>query len=100
MMHDALLALYGGCIAAFTVIGLVFVRYWINQRERLFGFFAAAFWCFALGFLIRVVLGIDEHRPFVFIPRLIGFLLIIAAIFDKNRRARRADAVTSGDGPA
>jgi len=97
MMHDALLATYGGCIAAFTVIGLVFVRYWFNQRERLFGFFAAAFWCFALGFVVRVVTGIDEHRAFVFIPRLIGFLLIIAAIFDKNRRARRADAPPAGE---
>jgi len=82
-----LLALYGGSATVFGIAGLLFARYWRNHRERLFLFFAIAFWCFALGFVIRVVAGVDEHRAYVFIPRLSGFLLIIAAIFDKNRRA-------------
>jgi len=99
MSEHVLSALYGGSATVFFMIGLVFVRYWKNQRERLFGFFAAAFWCFAIGLVIRVVTGIDEQRAYVFIPRLVGFLLIIVAIFDKNRRAvaasrpaRRTDA--------
>jgi hypothetical protein len=84
-----LMAAYGANIAVFVAVGLVFVRYWQNQRERLFAFFAVAFWCFAIGFVIRLVTGVEEDRAFVFIPRLIGFLLIIVAIFDKNRRAAR-----------
>lgn len=91
MNDHILLALYGGSATVFFVIGLVFVRYWKTQRERLFGLFAAAFWCFAAGLAIRVVTGIDEQRAYVFIPRLLGFLLIIVAIFDKNRRARSLD---------
>ncbi len=88
MTDEMLVALYGASSAIFAVAGLLFARYQVIHRDRLFGFFAAAFWLFSAGFVIRVITGIDEHRAFIFIPRLIGFLLIIVAIFDKNRRAR------------
>lgn len=88
-MNDTLLAgLYGGSIATCAMLAIVFLRYWKSQRERLFAFFAGAFACFAAGWTIRVTMAIDEHRPYVFIPRIIGFLLIILAILDKNHRAR------------
>lgn len=85
-----LMALYGASVAVFAIAALLFARYRVVHRDRLFGFFAAAFGCFSVGFVVRVVTGIDEHRAFIFIPRLVGFLLIIVAIFDKNRRARRS----------
>ena len=94
-MSGILMALYGGSAAVCATIGLVFLRYWKDQRDRLFGFFAGAFGCFAAGWILRIVLASGEHQAYVFIPRLIGFLLIIGAIFDKNRRARRSDG---GDG--
>jgi len=89
MIESVLMAFYGGSAAVCATIGLVFLRYWKLQRERLFGFFAGAFGCFAAGWLLRIALAVDEHQAFVFLPRLLGFLLIIAAIFDKNHRARR-----------
>ena len=70
------------------MIGLAFVRYWKGTRDRLFLFFAAAFWCFAVGWLARFEPHVDEHMPYVFLVRLVGFLLIIAAVYDKNRRGR------------
>jgi hypothetical protein len=88
MTESLLMALYGGSVAVCATIGLVFLRLWKEQRDRLFGFFAGAFWCFAAGWLLRIVIAVDEHQAYVFLPRLIGFLLIIVAIFDKNRRAR------------
>lgn len=88
MTESLLMALYGGSVAVCATIGLVFLRLWKEPRDRLFGFFAGAFWCFAAGWLLRIVLAVDEHEAYVFLPRLIGFLLIIVAIFDKNRRAR------------
>lgn len=91
MTEQMLYALHGASAAVFAIAGLLFARYAVNQHERLFGFFAAAFWCFGLGYLIRVATNIDEHRLYIFLPRLLGFLLIIAAIVDKNRRARAAD---------
>jgi hypothetical protein len=88
-MTDTLLAgLSGGSAAICALLAIVFLRYWNNQHERLFAFFAGAFACFAAGWLIRLVTEIDEHRPYVFLPRIVGFLLIILAILDKNRRAR------------
>jgi hypothetical protein len=89
MNEPALMALYGASAAICAAIGLVFLRYWKDQRDRLFGFFAGAFWCFALGWGLRIAVANDEHQAYVFTPRLLGFLLIIVAIFDKNRRARR-----------
>lgn len=81
-------ALFGGCGTVFALITLVFLRYWKVQGDRLFAFFAGACACFGLGFVIRIVVTETEHGALVFVPRLIGFLLIIAAILDKNRRAR------------
>lgn len=84
------MALYGASAVVCATIGLVFLRYWKDQGDRLFGFFAGAFGCFAAGWVLRIGLATDEHQAYVFFPRLVGFLLIIFAIFDKNRRARRA----------
>ena len=88
MSEDLLAGLHGGSVAISAVLVVVFLRYRKIQRGRLFGFFAGAFACFTAGLVMRLVADIDEHRPFVFVPRIIGFLLIILAILDKNRRAR------------
>jgi hypothetical protein len=87
-MSAGLMALYGASAAVSATIGLVFLRYWKAQHERLFGYFAGAFACFAAGWTLRIAIAYDEHQAYVFLPRLLGFLLIIVAIFDKNRRAR------------
>ena len=97
MNESALMALYGASAVVCATVGLVFLRYWRAQRERLFGFFAGAFGCFAAGWVLRIAVAIDEHQAYVFLPRLIGFLLIIVAIFDKNHRARREDGDGRGD---
>ena len=88
MSELLLTALYGGTVATCAVIALVFLRCWRDQRDRLFVFFAGAFGCFAAGWALRAVLAVDEHQAYVFLPRLAAFVLIILAIFDKNRRAR------------
>jgi Family of unknown function (DUF5985) len=86
--ESVLSALYGGSAAVFAMVGLVFLRCWVDHRDRLFAWFAAAFWCFAAGFVIRIATDVEEQGGAVFVPRLIGFLLIILAIIDKNRDAR------------
>ncbi len=98
-MSASLMALYGASAAVCATIGLVFLRYWKAQRDRLFGFFAGAFGCFAAGWVLRIAIAYDEHQAYVFLPRLLGFLLIIFAIFDKNRRAR-GDGGGSGAPPS
>jgi hypothetical protein len=82
--------LAGSIAMACFVIGLVFVKYWRLSRDRFFLWFAAAFWAFMVGWILKLI-GPDysEHTHFLYLPRLVGFVLILIAIIMKNRR--RAD---------
>ena len=76
----------GATMAAALVIALVFFRYWRATRDRLFLGFALGFAVFAVSRLILAFLEEDdEGRVFVYGLRLLAFLLILAAIVDKNR---------------
>ena len=81
-----------GCIAmGCTVAGLFFLRFWHQMRDRLFLWFAIAFWILALSYvLLGVVSFATEWRTYVFVVRLLAFCVILYAIFEKNR------PVTSG----
>ncbi|MEP7306679.1 MAG: DUF5985 family protein [Acidobacteriota bacterium] len=62
---------------------------WTATRDRLFLYFAGAFWVFALQWATVGVLHLPvETRHYLYLPRLGAFLLIIVGIVDKNRRAR------------
>jgi hypothetical protein len=82
--------LSGAILLGHLAIGLFFLTYWRRTRDGLFARFAAAFW--VLGFE-RVVLFLtrpeDEVRPFVYLIRLAAFLLLVYAIVEKNRPARK-----------
>jgi hypothetical protein len=81
--------LLGAAAMACIVIGLFFVRYWRNTGDRFFVFFIAAFWTFAAHWLgLAIVQPHVEGRHWLYVLRLISFVLIIAAIVDKNRRGK------------
>jgi hypothetical protein len=74
---------------AALVAGLCFLRFWRDTRDRLFVFFAVAFWLLALCWMLLALLSpTEEMRPYIYAIRLAAFGLIIAAIVDKNREAR------------
>jgi hypothetical protein len=76
----------GATMAAAFVIAVIFFRYWRRGRDRLFLGFALGFAVFAVSRLILAFLDEDdEGRIFVYGLRLLAFLLILAAIVDKNR---------------
>jgi predicted RND superfamily exporter protein len=82
--------LLSGIIACGSfVAALHFFRSWRRSGDRLLGLFAAAFAVFAAN---GVALGLTdpdaEVRVYLYTVRLIGFLLILAAIVDKNRVRR------------
>jgi zinc transporter ZupT len=86
-----LLVLLSGALAAlYTVIGLFFLRFRARSGDRLFAFFAAAF--FLLG-VQRVALTLarewGEHTTWLYVIRLVAFVLILWAIIDKNRATAR-----------
>jgi Family of unknown function (DUF5985) len=78
----------GATMAAALVIAVIFFRYWHRTHDRLFLGFALGFAVFAASRLILAFLHEDdEGRIFVYGLRLVAFLLILAAIIDKNRGA-------------
>ncbi len=72
---------------AFAVAALFFVRFWTKTKDRLFGAFAFAFSILAIERLLLLLIDIeDETRTYVYMLRLVGFIVIILAIVDKNRQ--------------
>jgi hypothetical protein len=88
-MDSVLHFLHGGLAVMCVAIGVVFLRYWYSQRDRLFLWFMAAFWSFAVGWTVHFIFAStsSEATPHVYIFRLVGFALIAIAIIDKNRRS-------------
>ena len=86
----------GFIVMGYLVVGLFFLRFWRDTRDRLFAVFAVAFWLFALQRLLLALIDVQaEHEALFYLLRLVGFLLIIWAVVDKNRvgaRPRRAAA--------
>lgn len=80
--------LWGALTAASMTIALLFLRSWRLSHDRLFLYFAVAFAAFALNWIgIAIVQGRPEASYEVYLPRLLGFVLIIAGVVDKNRRS-------------
>ena len=84
--------LLGAAVMACGVTGLFFLRFWRRTRDRLFVMFAAAFWLLGLNWMLLVFTTDPEfetRRVLLYTIRLLAFALIIVAIIDKNRAARR-----------
>ena len=80
-------ALQGIAAAAAAANALFFVRFWRQQRDRLFVCFGAAFALLALSWgLLAFTDPTDETRPYIYGARLVAFLLVIAGMVDKNRQ--------------
>jgi hypothetical protein len=66
-----------------------FLRFWLRRSDRLFLWFALAFALFAihqaLSFAFSVV---SEAQGFFYGLRVLGFVVILAAIIDKNVSSR------------
>lgn len=83
--------MFGVLSALAFVCGLFFLRYWRSSKDRFFLFFAAAFWCLGATWVALTGHRRDEYTPYCYLLRLFAFLLILVAIFDKNRRSARSD---------
>jgi hypothetical protein len=79
----------GALVMASAVAGLFFLRFWRETRDRLFAMFALAFWVLGVNWLGLALSEQPETRTFFYVLRLLAFVLILVAIVDKNRAARR-----------
>ena len=89
-MGDAVsLVVSGMLIMGYLVAGLFFLRFWRDTRDRLFGIFGAAFWLLAVQ---RTALAMSSNpngdQLLLYTVRLLAFVLLLAAILDKNRSDR------------
>jgi 1-deoxy-D-xylulose 5-phosphate reductoisomerase len=81
--------LAGAVTLGYVVAATFFLRFWRRTHDRLFLAFAVAFLLMALNQLLAMVLGAaDERTVFTYLLRILGFILIIAAIIDKNLQRR------------
>ena len=82
--------LAGALTLAYIIASVYFVHFWRRTSDRLFLAFAVAFALLALNQVAVFALGVgDERHNYAYVLRVLGFVLILVAIVDKNFRGPR-----------
>ena len=82
--------LSGAVTLGFLVAAAFFLRFWRRTHDRLFLAFGAAFVLLAVNQVLATFLGAgDERTPYTYVLRVLGFVLILYAIVDKNLSSGR-----------
>jgi uncharacterized protein DUF5985 len=82
--------LSGALLFSYFVAGIHFCRFWRRTGDRLFLHFAVAFWLLALNQLATSIPAVaNETAGYEYLLRVVGFIVILAAIVDKNLLTRR-----------
>jgi hypothetical protein len=76
----------GAVCVGYLVAAGFFLRFWTETRDRLFAAFAGAFMVLAANRALMVLLReMHEAHTWLYLVRLLAYILILAAILDKNR---------------
>ena len=82
--------LSGALLFSYFIAGIHFFHFWKRIGDRLFLHFAVAFWLFASNQLATSIpIVADETAGYEYLLRVVGFIIILAAIVDKNLVATR-----------
>jgi uncharacterized membrane protein YqgA involved in biofilm formation len=82
--------LYGVITMGFVIGALFFFRFWKKTRDSLFMAFGLAFILLALNQTLIAVMNVArEDQPWLYLPKLAAFGLLIVGILAKNRRDTR-----------
>jgi hypothetical protein len=77
--------LSGAVTLSYLLAVVYFLRFWRRTSDRLFLIFAIAFALFAVNQVALFAFDVaDERSNYFFILRVLGFVLILFAILDKN----------------
>ena len=79
----------GAVVACCAVAGLLLLRFYKRTGDRLLAIFAIAFWVLGANWLMLAFASRDESRTWLYVVRLLAFLLILYGIIDKNRAAAK-----------
>ena len=89
----ALVVVSAALATLYAVAALFFLRFRVRTGDRLFGWFATAFFLLsAQRFALIVAREWGEGTTGLYALRLLAFVLILIAIVDKNRATRRTDS--------
>ena len=80
-----ILFLSGVLTMGYITAALFFLRFWRRSADRLFAWFSAAFFILAVQ---RVFVVLTPDSDLVYVVRLLAFVMILVAIWDKNRASR------------
>jgi hypothetical protein len=78
-------AVTGALTMGFVVAGVFFLRFWRDTKDRLFGFFALAFFVLAASRLGLAIHPAESRGDYLYWVRFLAFAVILLAILDKNR---------------
>lgn len=82
--------LQGMSTMACLALALFFLGFWRRTHDRLFLIFAVSFGLMSINRFVSAALGAAQlHSHYVYTLRFLAFLLILAAIIDKNRPDKR-----------
>ncbi len=80
----------GIIVMGYAIGALFFFRFWRESRDRLFLMFGIAFAVLGIQQLAYGLTNEASESPaLLFLIRFIAFVIILAAILDKNLKARR-----------
>lgn len=78
--------LAGAIVFGFALAGLFFLKSWRRTHDELFLAFTGAFWLLGLGQALLTFSDVPlEERTLLYLFRLAAFVLILTAIWRKNR---------------
>ncbi|MEJ7758181.1 MAG: DUF5985 family protein [Gemmatimonadaceae bacterium] len=81
----------GALVMGYLVAATFFLRFSRRTGDRLFTFFSVAFVLLAVHRLaLALVTDVAANAIWLYVLRLLAFLIILAAIADKNRAARHS----------
>jgi hypothetical protein len=85
-VSDLYLLISGATVLGCWAVGVFFLRFWRRTGDRLFAWFAVAFWLLGVERCLAPLLGVptDEFLC-AYVVRLVAFVVILVAIVDKNR---------------
>jgi len=79
--------MYGGFMMGASAIGIFFLKFWKKTGDRFFAMFASAFLLLAVERLFFLFIQAEnEVHTWIFVIRLMAFVIISAAVVDKNRQ--------------
>lgn len=91
-MHSANDMIWAMTAMASLGVAAFFLRFWRQTRDRFFALLSLAFALLGLNWTVLAVYDpLMESRHLVYVIRLAAFVLIIAAIVEKNRGGRKRE---------